>query len=205
MNFFTMLAEQVDLPILDFIATHLHCAFLNTVMPLITLFGEKGVFWILTAVVLLCIPKYRKAGISIGVALGIGLLLCNVVIKPLVDRPRPYDYQLQYYGKDIPLLIAKLSDGSFPSGHTAACFEGAGVLLGRDKRLGIPALVIAVLVAFSRMYLYVHYPTDVLAGALIGLSLGFLANFLVDRGEKLPFVQKLLHRKKDVQHTSSEQ
>ena len=79
------------------------------------------------------------------------------------------------------LLVKTLSDFSFPSGHTLASFEAATVLMIRDKRFGIPALILAILIALSRLYLYVHYPTDVLAGALLGVFIGIFACFLVDK------------------------
>ena len=168
--------NQFELKILDFIGDKMQCAFLDFILPLITKLGDKGMFWIITAVVLLCIPKTRKIGLSMGVALIIGLLVGNVFLKNVVARIRPYDLNT-----GVELLISKLSDFSFPSGHTLASFEGATVLLIRNKKLGIPAMILAVIIAFSRLYLYVHYPTDVLAGALLGIAIAFLACFIVDK------------------------
>lgn len=182
MDILSFLAEHFDLPILEWIAAHVHCAFLDAVMPLITLLGDDGIFWIACAVILLCIPKYRRAGLSMGAALLLGLLICNVTLKPLVARMRPYDYQWEYFGKSIELLIATPHDFSFPSGHTIASFEAATVLLIHSKKLGIPAMILAVLIAFSRMYLYVHYPTDVLASVVLGIGTAFLGSFLVRKG-----------------------
>ena len=181
MDMLRFLAERFDLPILEWIAEHLHCAFLDTVMPLITLLGDAGIFWILCAVALLFFPKYRKIGLSMGAALILGLLLCNVTLKPLVGRIRPYDYQLQHFGKTIQLLVATPNDFSFPSGHTIASFEAATVLLINNRKMGIPAMLLAVLIAFSRLYLYVHYPTDVLASIVLGIGIAFLGNFLVNK------------------------
>lgn len=178
MDVFSFLAERFDLPILDWIAEHLHCAFLDAIMPVITALGNGGIFWIALAVVMLLIPKYRKAGLSMGIALLLGLLVCNVTLKPLVARMRPYDYQLEHFGKSISLLIATPHDFSFPSGHTIASFEAATALLLYDRKLGIPAMVLAVLIAFSRLYLYVHYPTDVLASVVLGIIFAFLGSFL---------------------------
>ena len=175
------LAESFDLPILDWIFTNLKCGFLDAVMPIITLFGDAGIFWIACSVVLLCIPRYRRAGLSMGIALLIGLLVCNVTLKPLVGRIRPYDYQLQHFGKQIPLLVEGLHDFSFPSGHTIASFEAATALLLHNKKLGIPAMVLAVLIAFSRLYLYVHYPTDVLVSVVLGIGIAFLGKFLAHK------------------------
>lgn len=150
------LAVSFDLPILDWIQAHLQCGFLDAVMPIVTLFGEGGIFWIAWAVLMLVFPKTRKTGIAMAIALVMGVLICNVTLKPLVARPRPYDYQLEHFGVTIKLLIDAQHDYSFPSGHTIASFEAAVALLLNDKRMGIPAMVIAVLVTFSRLYLYVH-------------------------------------------------
>ena len=185
MNLLSYLAELFDLPILDWIAEHLQCGFLDRSMPVITAFGNGGIFWIALAVVLIIIPKYRKAGLSMGLALLMGLLVCNLTLKPLVARIRPYDYQLEQFGKTIPLLIATPHDYSFPSGHTIASFEGATALLLHDRKLGIPAMVLAVLIAFSRLYLYVHYPTDVLASVVLGVGFAFLGSYLVRQGFRL--------------------
>ncbi len=185
MDILSFLAESFDLPILEWIAANLYCGFGDFIMPIITMFGDAGIFWIACAVVLLFIPKYRKVGLAMGAALVMGLLVCNVTMKPLIARPRPYDYikEMAEYGyKNIQLLVATPHDFSFPSGHTLASFEAATVLLLNDKRLGIPAMVLAVLIAFSRLYLYVHYPTDVIFSVFLGIGFAFLGNFLVKKG-----------------------
>ena len=181
----TYLAEHFDLPILDWIAENLWCPVLDALMPWITLLGDAGIFWIAAAVVLLCIPKYRKAGLSMGAALLMGLVLCNLTLKPLVARIRPYDFVLAHYGRNITLLVSTPHDFSFPSGHTIASFEGAVALLLHNKKLGIPALILACLIAFSRMYLYVHYPTDVIFSMILGTALAFLGSWLVKKAFSL--------------------
>ena len=179
--FFARLAVSFDLPILDWIQANLESGFLDLIMPIITLLGDAGIFWIVCSVILLFIPKYRKAGLGMGIALLLGLLVCNVTMKPLFHRIRPYDYKEQYLDTLIPLLVERQHDFSFPSGHTIASFEACSALMLRNKRLGIPATVLAILIAFSRMYLYVHYPTDVIASVILGTAFGFLATWLVDR------------------------
>lgn len=176
------LAESFDLPILDWIAQNLQCGFLDAVMPPITHLADAGLFWIALAVVFLFFPKYRKAGLAMGAALLMGVLVCNVTLKPLIARMRPYDYQLEYFGKNISLLIATPHDYSFPSGHTLASFEASVALLLYNRKLGIPALLLAALIAFSRMYLYVHYPTDVLFSVVLGIAFAFLGKYLVEKG-----------------------
>lgn len=172
-------ARFFDLPILEWIQAHLQCDLFDTLMPLITLFGEAGIFWIVCSIVLMLLPKHRKAGFSMGLALLFGVIFCNLLLKPWVARIRPYDYQLQYFGKEIALLVNGLHDYSFPSGHTIACFEACTALMLYDKKFGIPATVIAVLVSFSRLYLYVHYPTDVIVSVFLGITFGYLAYAIV--------------------------
>ena len=174
------LAVSFDLPILDWIQANLKSAFLNEVMPIITMFGDGGIFWIACAVILLCIPKTRKTGLGMAFALIMGLIVCNITLKPLVGRIRPYDFQEQL-GVVIPLLTERMHDFSFPSGHTIASFEAATVLLINNKKLGIPAMILAVLIAFSRLYLYVHYPTDVIFSVFAGILFAFLGNWLAGK------------------------
>lgn len=182
---FNFLAENFDLPILDWIMHHLWCPFLDWIMPPITVLGDAGIFWIAIAVVLLFFPKTRKMGMSMGAALLIGLLVCNVTLKPLVARIRPYDYQMEHFGVSIKLLIEAQHDFSFPSGHTIASFEAATAMLIHNKKAGIPAMILACLIAFSRLYLYVHYPTDVIASVILGIGIAFLGNWLVQKGYDL--------------------
>lgn len=163
-----------ELPILDFINRHIGNAFFDAVMPIITLFGEGGVFWIAAAVVMIMFKKTRKTGLMLGAALLLGFIVGNMIMKPCIARPRPYTY------RDISLLISEQRDYSFPSGHTLACFEAATVLMIRNKKFGIGALIIAILVAFSRMYLFVHYPTDILGGIVLGVLFGILGCLLIN-------------------------
>lgn len=173
------LAISFDLPILDWIQAHLQCGFMDTIMPIITLFGEAGIFWIACAVILMILPKHRKTGISMGLALLMGLVICNMILKPTVARIRPYDFQWKYYSREITLLISAQHDYSFPSGHTIACFEACTVLMLCNKKLGIPATILAILVSFSRLYLYVHYPTDVLVSVVLGVAFGCISCWIV--------------------------
>lgn len=168
-----------ELGILDFIQEHIRCDFLDWFFPTITKLGDSGIFWILLAVIFLFFKKTRKTGLMMGVALVCGLIVGNITLKPLIHRIRPYDLN-----PDAVLLIDRLSDFSFPSGHTLSSFEGATVLMIRDKRFGVPAMVLAVCIALSRLYLYVHYPTDVLAGAILGIGFGFLAVAVVNAVQK---------------------
>ena len=157
----------------------------DTIVPLITKLGDAGMIWICLTIVLLIIPKTRKTGVIMMAALLVDVLLCNVLIKNLVARTRPFDVNTA-----VQLLVAKPRDYSFPSGHTAASFASVTALyLAGEKKLWKIALVLAVLIAFSRLYLYVHYPTDVLGGIITGAIAGYI-------GYKLTFIVQSKHRKK---------
>ena len=182
------LAVSFDLPILEWIQSTLQSGFMDTIMPIITLFGDAGIFWMVWATLLLFLPKYRRTGLGMWFALAMGLLICNITLKPLVGRMRPYDFQIQELGKtwnDIllggKLLVDTPHDYSFPSGHTIASFEACTVLLLNSKLMGIPAVILAILIAFSRLYLYVHYPTDVIFSLFAGILFGILGNLIAKR------------------------
>lgn len=168
--------NQFELGILDFINEHFSCAFLDKFMPFITRFGDGGIFWIILSVILILIPKTRKGGISMGLSLLIGFLVGNLFLKNVVGRIRPYDLNT-----DFELLVKPLSDFSFPSGHTLASFDAAVALFIRNKKIGIAAIVLATLIALSRLYLYVHYPTDVLASIVLGTAIAILSCIIVDK------------------------
>jgi len=183
------LAVGFDLPILDWIAANLRCTLLDTLMPLLTRLGDGGMIWILIAAVLLCSKKYRRTGLAMGFALLMGLMVCNLILKPAVARMRPFDFRQEYFGVTIQLLIAPPQDFSFPSGHTIASFEGATVLMLRSKKYGIPALLLACIIAFSRLYLYVHYPSDVITSLVLGILFGIVGYHLA---QKVPSTGSLL-------------
>lgn len=165
-----------ELPILYWIREHLTCPFLDWLMPPLSALSAHGEIWILLALILLCFKKTRRAGLTMGVTLLLGYLIGNLALKNLVGRVRPYEL-----APEIPLLVERLRDFAFPSGHTLASVGAATALTLRYRRWGIPALVLAGAIGFSRLYLFVHYPTDVLASILLGVALAFLSRYLVDR------------------------
>ena len=191
-NLLNGLAVSFDLPILDWIAANLWCPFLDAVMPVITMFGDGGIFWIAISVILLFTRKYRKVGLGMAFALSMGLLVCNIILKPGVARMRPYDFQMEYFTKEIALIAGGMHDFSFPSGHTIASFEACTVLMLGNRKFGIPATVLAILVAFSRLYLYLHYPTDVIASIILGTAFGFLGYALAQKCD----IDRLIPKKK---------
>ena len=149
----------MEIQILNWLQS-LHTPILDKIMQLITHLGDMGIIWIILTIVMLLIPKTRKSGVIMAAA----LILCNVILKNLIARVRPYDVNTA-----VQVLVAKPKDFSFPSGHTAASFASVTALyLTGEKKLWKPALALAILIAFSRMYLYVHYPTDILGGVIFG-------------------------------------
>ena len=149
-------------------------------MPIITRLGSDGAIWIVLAGALLFSRKYRKVGFAILCALALEVTLCNIILKPLIARIRPCDINTA-----VQLLINRPTDFSFPSGHTASSFAAVSALYFSRQRLWRPALILAILISFSRLYLYVHYPTDVLAGIMLGIIVGFLGCKLAALGENI--------------------
>ena len=143
--------NAVEIGILDGIKDLFRNDVLDVIMKFVSRIGDHGIVWIALAAVLLILPRTRRSGVTAALSLIAELLLCYIIIKPLAARTRPYDYNT-----DIVLLIEKLNDYSFPSGHTAAAFAVVTALFKCRNRIWIPAAVLGVLMAFSRLYLYVH-------------------------------------------------
>ena len=168
--------NEFEIGILNKIQDIFGCAFLDTVMPIITKLGDGGIFWIALAIIFICFKKTRKIGFCMGLSLIIGYLTGNVFLKNVVARTRPYDVNTEF-----EILVERLKSFSFPSGHTLASVESATAIFICNKKIGIPALVLAGLIAFSRLYLYVHYPTDVLGGAVLGILVAILSCFIINK------------------------
>lgn len=152
----------------------LHTPARDAVMLFFTRLGNAGFVWIALAAILLLFRRTRRAGCILALALVCDLVLCNFILKPLVHRVRPCDLL-----PEVTLLIPHPSDYSFPSGHTAASFTAVAALwLAGKKRLAGATLVLGVFIAFSRLYLCVHFPTDILGGVLVGLACGWLGKWL---------------------------
>ena len=174
--------NEFEIKILDFIQENLRFGFLDDIMVLLTRLADDGIVWIVLAISLICFKQTRKMGITLGFALILGLLVGNLGLKNLFARERPYTVNPDM----VPnMLIERLKDYSFPSGHTRCCFESGMAMYLCDKRFGKVAFVLGGFIAVSRMYLYMHYPTDIVAGALLGLLNGFIAFIVVDKVFKL--------------------
>jgi len=153
----------MELEILYFI-NNLHNPILDKIMIALTNLGNAGIIWILIALILMIIKKTRKCGMLMLISMIIGLILGNGILKNLIQRPRPC-----WIDTNVLLLIPNPTDYSFPSGHTLASFEAATMILLHSKKWGVVAIILAILISFSRMYLFVHFPTDILAGLILGI------------------------------------
>ena len=153
---------------------------LDRIMIFITTLGNGGMIWIAATVILMIPKKPRKVGIMSAVALLGSLLINNHLIKNIVQRPRPF-----VTFTDLQIIIPTPSEFSFPSGHTSSSFAAASVFYTHlPKKIGVPAIVLAGLIGLSRLYVGVHYPTDVIAGIFMGIFLGYLAKYIVQLFEK---------------------
>ncbi|MBR0106349.1 MAG: phosphatase PAP2 family protein [Lachnospiraceae bacterium] len=149
---------------------------LDPLVARFTQLGTAGILWIAVTLILLIIPKTRKVGWACVISLIISALACNVILKNAVARPRPYTVI-----GGLRLLVPPAIDWSFPSGHASTAFCVAGVCLARlPKKAGIPLIVLAALIALSRLYVGVHYPTDVIFGVIVGIAAALLAMKLFD-------------------------
>lgn len=161
----------MDGEILLWIQEYIRNPVLTPIMKVITALGDAGIFWVLVAILCLCIKKTRRAGATIGLALLFSLIVNNGILKNAVARIRPYEVV-----EGLQCLVGRAVDFSFPSGHSGSSFAAATVIADLfPKRYGIPAVILAFLIAFSRLYVGIHYPTDVLVGILDGILLGGLA------------------------------
>ncbi len=162
--------NQTEIAILDWIRANISCDFLDKFMKTITRLGNNGMFFILLAVILFFIPKTRRFATTFSLAMVLEFLTIDVILKPLISRPRPF-----VLNSGAGLIIPALNSASFPSGHTGLAFAFALSLLVCGKKSVAFGVVFAILMGFSRMYLYVHYPTDVIFGAIIGSLCGYFA------------------------------
>lgn len=176
---------ELDGNILLWIQEYVRNDFLTPIMKFITTLGNAGMLWIAIAVILLCFKKTRKVGWLVGFSLIGTLLVNNILLKNIVCRIRPYEVI-----DGLTILVSKPSEYSFPSGHTGSSFAaGVTLLLTCPKKYGIPAVILACLIAISRLYIGVHYPTDVLGGIITGT---FIALFVCC------FVQKKVFKERSV-------
>lgn len=145
-------------------------------MPRVTRLGDYGALWIAMALVMLCFRRTRQPAVQMLLALAVESLLCNTLLKPLIGRPRPFELSSR-----VRPLIPPPSDHSFPSGHTASSIAAAASLWLAGSPLWKAALPMALLIAWSRMYICVHFVTDILGGIGTGLLSAALGKALMER------------------------
>ena len=168
--------ESLEFAILNWIQVHLRCGFLDAVLPAVSWTANHGELWIILAAVLPLTSGQRKCGAAVACGLVLDLVSCNLLLKPLIGRARPFAVNTA-----VELLMKAPLDASFPSGHTAASFAAVFALKTAGSPLWKPALAVAIVIAFSRLYLYVHWPSDVLAGALLGAAVGWEGAKIVEK------------------------
>lgn len=155
--------QQIDENILLYLLNHFHTPILDKIMIFITSMGNSGLIWIALTFILLLNKKTRPCGILLTCALSIEFLVGDHILKPLIQRERPF-----VHFPEVEMLIKRPGSYSFPSGHTMSSFTAATVIFFSNKRAGIAAFILAGLIGFSRLYLFCHYPSDVLGGAVFG-------------------------------------
>lgn len=183
-----------DLKIFEWIQTINSNAFLTPVLKIITTLGEGGIIFILMGLILLVTKKYRKIGFAMLVALVVMVVCNDFILKELFARPRPFNLEYDWWNEiyKYPEIVSRPDSWSFPSGHTSSAFAAAVAVLWYNRKIGIPTFIFAAIMGFSRIYVQVHYPSDVIAGAIVGIIYGMIGILVV----KLvyPTFEKLLDK-----------
>lgn len=174
-----------DLSVFEWVQT-IQGGFLDRLMVIITTLGEGGIIFIAVGLALLCTKKYRKAGVAILVALLVMEVGNNLILKTLFARPRPFNLDVTQYAwwheiYKFPELVKRPTSYSFPSGHTSSAFAAGIALLWYNKKFGIPLTIFAAVMGFTRIYVEVHYCTDVLFGALVGIIYALVGVLIVNK------------------------
>lgn len=176
--------QQFDEQVLVWIAENIRCALLDPFMKLYTQMGNTGMLFIVLGILMLFFKRTRKAGLSALCAMLIGLIVVNFTIKPLVSRPRPW-----LVIENFVNLVEEHDPNSFPSGHTNAAFAFAlAVCMSAPRRwMKVTAVCMAVVMGLSRLYVGVHFPSDVLMGAVIGSLCGLAGAWVIRKlWDRLP-------------------
>ncbi len=142
----------------------LHNPILDAIMVFITRLGDDGLLWIAIGVICLFFTKSRKMGLQVLLSMLFTYIIGNLILKNIFARPRPCDIDTT-----VTMLISRPHGHSFPSGHSMNGMVAAVTLFLNDKKIGIPTLILATLIGFSRMYLFVHFPTDVVGGFAVAI------------------------------------
>lgn len=167
--------QEIDLQILNLIQQYFKSVFMDKFMVFITNLGNRGIIWLIISLIFMTRKEYRKISIYSILALILVTILGELVLKNIVDRVRPFEIVEQ-----MELLIKKPVSSSFPSGHTASSFTMAGVLSHKIRKYKITFYILASLIAFSRLYLFVHNPTDIVAGIVLSVVCSNFVIFLYE-------------------------
>lgn len=194
MSFFDSFLK-FDLAVFEWVQS-MQSPVLNTIFKVITTLGDNGIIFILLGLILLCTKKFRKIGVAVLAALVVMEIGNNLVLKELFARPRPFNLDPAEYAwwheiYRFPDIVKQPSSWSFPSGHTSSAFAACVAVLFYNRKIGIPAVIFAAIMGFSRIFVEVHYCTDVLAGALVGILYAFLGVLIAKL--VFPYVDKLLN------------
>lgn len=169
-----------DWAILLWIQEYMRTAWLDVIVPFYSSLGNGGMLWIAIAVVFLFNKRYRYVGGAMLFGLALGWLVGNSFLKPFIARPRPC-----WLDTSVALLIPVPQDYSFPSGHTLSSVIAATVLWWSGRRwLGMVGILLAALMTLSRLYLFVHFPSDILAGIILGVLIGSAVSYFFYKKEK---------------------
>lgn len=181
---------QADFYILNAIQG-MRTVFLDSVMPLVTYLGSGGLIWIAAAVIMLFFKRTRREGIMILAVLAAGWLLSTYGLKNIIARERPFNVYGSLMSAENLLIGVPSGRYSFPSGHALSSFSAATILFYFNRKTGAAAYVLAALIAFSRLYLYVHFPTDVIFGAALGIVFAVLTILTANRISEIKHERKL--------------
>ena len=168
----------IDISILRFIREYFSSPLMDSIMIFITNLGDRGFIWIIIGIILLISKKYRKIGLAMLIALAVTSLIGEVFIKNIIQRPRAFTTF-----PDIEIIIKAPLSYSFPSGHTASSFAAAVVLGYYIKNWKYLFYFFAALVAFSRLYLFVHYPSDIIGGISLGVVCSFMTIKIIENSK----------------------
>ncbi len=181
-----------DLNVFQWVQT-IQTPILSAILKVITTLGEGGIIFILLALGLLITKKYRKAGFAMIIALAVMVVCNNLVLKEIFARPRPFNITYDWWNEiyRFPEIVSRPDSYSFPSGHTSSAFAAAVALLWYDRKIGIPTTIFAFIMGFSRIYVEVHYCTDVLAGLVVGIIYAVIGVLLAK--VLYPYFEKILN------------
>lgn len=169
---------SLDFKILNYLQ-QFHSGPLDLIMKFFTYIGENGYIWIALGLLFLCFKKTRKMGIYLLITLAIEFICNDLVLKHIIKRQRPF-----FYNKRINMVIKRPTSYSFPSGHASAAFSSATAIFMHDKIKGLFAYLVAIAISVSRIYFYVHYPSDIVCGAILGMIVAIIVRLMGKAIEK---------------------